>query len=215
MTRNYSAYWICTRNDEWFLAGRFLHGRFLHGRFIVGQITARANPDRANPNRVIFSHGEYERAIFCGRMVQQRPIKQQKTPYWSNATPRTPSLAGMPSSLMIQIFKRPRMGRRGRGGCVWPKCFWNLTWSWFVLKTSWCHFTFNAFHFFFKSPASKHRVRDEILHGLVVHMVPYQKSVSKSVFLNKNRSQKSALLIKIGLKNQSSLTKIGLKICLP
>ena len=101
---------------------------------------------------------------------------------------------------MIQIFKRPRVGRRRPGGCVWPKCFWNLTWSWFVLKKtvkkSWCHFIFNAFHCFFKFPASKHRVRDEILHGFVVHMVPFQTLVSKSVFLNKNQSQKSVFLIK-------------------
>ena len=40
-------------------------------------------------------------------------------------------------------------------------------------------FRFRCIPLFFKSPASKHRVRDDILHGLVVHMVPYQKSVSK------------------------------------
>jgi len=46
------------------------------------------------------SHGEYERAIFGGRMVQQRPIKQQKPTYSPNATPlESQDFVGVPEIL--------------------------------------------------------------------------------------------------------------------
>ena len=63
------------------------------------------------------------------------------------------------------------------------------------LRTSWCQLTFIAFHCFFLSPASKHRVRDEINQSQKSVFLIKNRS-HKSVFLIKHRSQKSVFLIK-------------------